>query len=442
MSEAQWSALETALASVLSPSGLAKLNTIRSLEAEVAELEGGLFGFLMDRIRLPGRYFLALFGTPGPERPWGMRFDGHHLSLNWTATPGRPLSVTPLFLGGQPARRPGAPRTRGAPGARRGGGPRDRLRQRALACRTRRGPHPASARAPASDARCRSRARSPLELDAPAGLARRELGAASQARLDALFEVQLANFAPRRRGALHRAPIRRGRRLDPFRRRTCRRRPPRGGRSLLLPPPGRHVPDRVRQHVGRGRPQSTSSGATSAATSEPGTPPRDAISSASIWRRTRTRHGCTNRSWTERDPEPRFRLRPGPGSSSPISGAPSLRHGAFADGPSCALSISAAQAAAAALVREMTPARSAAPPAACSGVPPSRRSYSGWYWTAQNVPPAWVTETAWTAHHPVRGQHLGARRQRHDLVLVAGQGVEPGRLAGEERMAPRPPRSR
>jgi len=102
MTDSQWAELESLLSGVLSPSGLGKMNTIRSLEREVAEAEGGLFGFVMDRIRDPKRYFLAVFGEPRPETPWGMRFDGHHLSLNWTAVPGEALSVTPLFLGGQP----------------------------------------------------------------------------------------------------------------------------------------------------------------------------------------------------------------------------------------------------------------------------------------------------------------------------------------------------
>ena len=102
MTDAQWTALETTLGTVLSPEGLAKMNTIRSLEKEVAETEGGLFGLLMDRIRSAKRYFVAIFGEPSSESAWGMRFDGHHFSFNWTATPGQPLSVTPLFLGGQP----------------------------------------------------------------------------------------------------------------------------------------------------------------------------------------------------------------------------------------------------------------------------------------------------------------------------------------------------
>ncbi len=102
MTEAQWAALHAALGQVLSPEGLAKADTIRSLEVEVAATEGGLFGFLMDWMRKPKRYFLSIYGEPGESAPWGMRLDGHHLSLNWTAIPGHALSATPLFFGGQP----------------------------------------------------------------------------------------------------------------------------------------------------------------------------------------------------------------------------------------------------------------------------------------------------------------------------------------------------
>ena len=102
MTDAQWAELEALLGQVLSPEGIETMNTIRSRENEVKEMEGGLFGFLMDRIRLVGRYFLAVFGEPAADGVWGFRFDGHHLSMNVTAVPGRPLSATPLFFGGQP----------------------------------------------------------------------------------------------------------------------------------------------------------------------------------------------------------------------------------------------------------------------------------------------------------------------------------------------------
>jgi hypothetical protein len=45
----------------------------------------------------------TLFGTPGRDATWGWRLEGHHLSLNFTLVPGRPIAVTPAFFGANPA---------------------------------------------------------------------------------------------------------------------------------------------------------------------------------------------------------------------------------------------------------------------------------------------------------------------------------------------------
>lgn len=50
-------------------------------------------------------YTLAFFGTPSADTAWGWRFEGHHLSLNFTVAPGE-LSVTPSFFGASPAEIP------------------------------------------------------------------------------------------------------------------------------------------------------------------------------------------------------------------------------------------------------------------------------------------------------------------------------------------------
>lgn len=49
----------------------------------------------------PGAYYFAVFGYPGPG-PWGLRFEGHHLSLNLTYNADEMISGTPLFLGSNP----------------------------------------------------------------------------------------------------------------------------------------------------------------------------------------------------------------------------------------------------------------------------------------------------------------------------------------------------
>ena len=86
MGDAQWLALHAALASVLSAEGMRKVDTIRSLEREVAQMGSGFTRWLMPGFRDEKRYFLALFGEPSAAESWGMRFDGHHLSLNWRRT--------------------------------------------------------------------------------------------------------------------------------------------------------------------------------------------------------------------------------------------------------------------------------------------------------------------------------------------------------------------
>lgn len=83
------------LDSALSERGRRKVEGILILEGVLRELE-------RSERRDPGRYHLAVFGEPGPDAAWGWRLEGHHLSLNFSALAGE-ISVTPAFLGAQPA---------------------------------------------------------------------------------------------------------------------------------------------------------------------------------------------------------------------------------------------------------------------------------------------------------------------------------------------------
>ena len=51
----------------------------------------------------PERYYVTVFGDPQGTRPWGWRFEGHHLSRHFTVVGGR-LGVYPYFLGAWPTR--------------------------------------------------------------------------------------------------------------------------------------------------------------------------------------------------------------------------------------------------------------------------------------------------------------------------------------------------
>ncbi|MBI3941424.1 MAG: DUF3500 domain-containing protein [Chloroflexi bacterium] len=49
----------------------------------------------------PELYYVSIFGNPG-SKPWGWRFEGHHLSRQFTIA-GAAVGVTPLFLGSWPS---------------------------------------------------------------------------------------------------------------------------------------------------------------------------------------------------------------------------------------------------------------------------------------------------------------------------------------------------
>ena len=68
---------ERLVASGLSRRGHDTAVTIIGLETVLAETDGPT--------RDPQLYYLTIFGEPGAGQPWGWRFEGHHLSLNFTS---------------------------------------------------------------------------------------------------------------------------------------------------------------------------------------------------------------------------------------------------------------------------------------------------------------------------------------------------------------------
>ena len=87
------------VATGVSARGYEKVSTIIGLEPILAELEGEGRRFVRD----PQLYYVSVFGEPGGDAPWGWRFEGHHISLNYTLVEGRMLGPTPLFFGSNPA---------------------------------------------------------------------------------------------------------------------------------------------------------------------------------------------------------------------------------------------------------------------------------------------------------------------------------------------------
>lgn len=49
-----------------------------------------------------GNYFIAVLGKPQEDDVWGLKFEGHHVSINLTVS-GDEFSMTPVFLGSDPA---------------------------------------------------------------------------------------------------------------------------------------------------------------------------------------------------------------------------------------------------------------------------------------------------------------------------------------------------
>jgi len=96
MTEAQRDGAKMLLKATLSEKGQLKVTQIMGLEAILAEIEK------RPEVRDPLRYFVAIFGTPGDPTGWGWRFEGHHVSLNFTYVEGKKVSLTPSFFGTNP----------------------------------------------------------------------------------------------------------------------------------------------------------------------------------------------------------------------------------------------------------------------------------------------------------------------------------------------------
>ncbi len=86
----------------LSAAGHAKTLQLRSLEEVLYLFEGGEEDYRRNR-RHPHKYHITIFGTPGATGLWGWRFEGHHLSLNFSIKDGVVVSSSPEMIGANPA---------------------------------------------------------------------------------------------------------------------------------------------------------------------------------------------------------------------------------------------------------------------------------------------------------------------------------------------------
>lgn len=91
------------VAAGLSPQGFALVSTIMGTENILDHVEGFRSEFDTRRGRDPSRYYLRVFGDPDGHEPWGWRFGGHHVSLNFLIVARQVRSATPRFFGLDPA---------------------------------------------------------------------------------------------------------------------------------------------------------------------------------------------------------------------------------------------------------------------------------------------------------------------------------------------------
>jgi len=98
MNTAQRGAAEDLLQVFFSAKGYQKAEAVRGLESVLAEIEvNGRFD------RDPELYFITVFGEPGLDNNWALRYEGHHLAYNWTFVRGMGIASSPQFFGTNPA---------------------------------------------------------------------------------------------------------------------------------------------------------------------------------------------------------------------------------------------------------------------------------------------------------------------------------------------------
>ncbi len=83
----------------LSDQGYQKATGIIELETVLKALEKRTPA---DNYRDPLNYHISIFGKPSSSKEWGWRFEGHHISLNFSSLRGVLVSSTPSFFGSNP----------------------------------------------------------------------------------------------------------------------------------------------------------------------------------------------------------------------------------------------------------------------------------------------------------------------------------------------------
>ena len=87
------------LKSVLSDLGFARTEDVRTIEQVLSRIEN-------NSGRDKDNYFVTFFGQPSATEPWAWRYEGHHISLNFTYHGHKLVASTPQFFGSNPAEVP------------------------------------------------------------------------------------------------------------------------------------------------------------------------------------------------------------------------------------------------------------------------------------------------------------------------------------------------
>jgi len=95
----QYQMVMTMLKTSLSEQGYVKATGIVALENVLREIENRGSN---DTYRDPLNYYVTIFGTPSKDKPWGWRFEGHHVSVNFMSDKNEIVSSTPSFFGSNP----------------------------------------------------------------------------------------------------------------------------------------------------------------------------------------------------------------------------------------------------------------------------------------------------------------------------------------------------
>jgi hypothetical protein len=100
LNETQKDAAFELLKLCLSDTAFQHTQDIIQLEYVLQDLENRQKG---DWFRDPGNYSFIFFGKPSEKTAWGWRFEGHHISFNFSTINNKIVAGTPGFLGANPA---------------------------------------------------------------------------------------------------------------------------------------------------------------------------------------------------------------------------------------------------------------------------------------------------------------------------------------------------